>query len=89
MKLKKDFTIYNIADEWMLIPTGEQIATFGGTVVLNEVAAFLVKEIKDDDKTIDQLMEALLNEYDVDATTARNDISEALETLKQSGVLED
>ena len=89
MKLKKDFVIYNMADDYMLIPTGEQIAAFSGTIVLNEVSAFIIKQMEKESKTVDQLVEAILAEYDVDAATARADVEKVVETLKNSGVIED
>lgn len=89
MKLKNGFTIYNMADEYMLIPVGEEMATFGGTVILNEVSAFLLNQMKDEHKTSGQLVEALLAEYEVDEETAKKDVAEAIESLKQAGVLED
>ena len=41
MKLESGFEIVNIADDYMLVPVGDQMEQFNGTVVLNDVSAFL------------------------------------------------
>lgn len=89
MKLKKNFVVYNMADEYMLIPTGEQMSSFGGAVILNEVSAFLIGQMKDEHKDERELVEALLSEYEVDEDTAIKDVAAAVASMKESGVLED
>ena len=89
MKLKKDFTIYNMADEYMLIPTGDQMGSFGGTVVLNDVSAFILEQMKEEHKTEAQLLAALTGAYDVDEATAKADLVGVLKTLKGYGVIEE
>ena len=89
MKLKKDFVVYNMADEYMLIPTGDQMASFGGTVVLNDVSAFILEQMKEEHKTEDQLAVTLIETYDVDEATAKMDLTDVLKTLKGYGVIEE
>ena len=89
MKLKKDFVIYNMDDDYMLIPTGDQMGTFGGTVVLNEVSAFILNQMKEAHKTEAQLTEAILAEYEVAPEVAARDVAGAVQTFKEMGVIED
>ena len=86
MKLKPDFQIVQMADDYMLVPTGDQIESFNGTVILNEVSAFLLDQLKEDLEKED-LVERLVMEFDVDPATAREDVDAAVEKMKQVGIL--
>ena len=86
MKLKPDFQIVQMANDYMLVPTGDQIDSFNGTVILNEVSAFLLNQLKEDLEKED-LVERLVREFDVESATAREDVDVAVEKLKQIGIL--
>ena len=86
MKLKPDFQIVQMANDYMLVPTGDQIDSFNGTVILNEVSAFLLDQLKEELEKED-LVERLVMEFDVDYATAREDVDNAVEKMKQIGIL--
>ena len=86
MKLKPDFQIVQMANDYMLVPTGDQIDSFNGTVILNEVSAFLLNQLKEDLEKED-LVERLVKEFDVESATAREDVDVAVEKMKQIGIL--
>ena len=86
MKLKPDFQIVQMANDYMLVPTGDQIDSFNGTVILNEVSAFMLNQLKEDLEKED-LVERLVMEFDVDSATAREDVDVAVEKMKQIGIL--
>ena len=86
MKLKPDFQIVQMANDYMLVPTGDQIDSFNGTVILNEVSAFMLNQLKEDLEKED-LVERLVREFNVESATAREDVDVAVEKLKQIGIL--
>ena len=86
MKLKPDFQIVQMVNDYMLVPTGDQIDSFNGTVILNEVSAFLLNQLKEDLEKED-LVERLVMEFDVESATAREDVEAAVEKMKQIGIL--
>ena len=86
MKLKPDFQIVQMANDYMLVPTGDQIDSFNGTVILNEVSAFMLNQLKEDLEKED-LVERLVKEFDVESATAREDVDVAVEKMKQIGIL--
>lgn len=88
MKLKKNFEIIEIAGDYMAIPTGEKMAQYGGSVVLNEVSAFLLKAMKNP-VTEEELVELLLNEYEVDRETAVADLQNILHTFENLELIEE
>ena len=87
MKIKEGFVLRNVVDEFIVMPTGDNIAKFEGAVVLNEVSAFIFKQLENPVSRED-LLAAMLNEYDVDEATAAADLDALLEKLADMGVLE-
>ena len=73
MKIKNGFILRNVVDEFIVMPTGDNIAKFDGAVVLNEVSAFVFKQLENAVSRED-LLEALLAEYEVDRETAHKDL---------------
>lgn len=88
MKLAPDFEIVHFADEYILTPLGAQMDRFNGTVVLNEVSAFLMEKMKTD-VTKEELVRLLTEEYEVDPDTAQADVEKAIEEMKKIGVIYD
>ena len=87
MKIKEGFVLRNVVDEFIVMPTGDNIARFEGAVVLNEVSAFIFKQLENP-VSRDDLLTAMLNEYDVDEATAAADLDALLEKFAEMGVLE-
>ena len=87
MKIKQGFVLRNVVDEFIVMPTGDNIAKFEGAVVLNEVSAFIFKQLENPVSRED-LLAAMLGEYDVDEATAAADLDALLEKLADMGVLE-
>ena len=87
MKLKQGFEIMEIAGDYMVIPTGSNMASFGGSMVVNEVSAFLLEAMKNDISE-EELLEKMLNEYAVDRDTAARDLAEVLHTFEDLGLIE-
>ena len=87
MKIKKGFVLRNVMDEYIVMPTGDNIAKFDGSVVLNEVSAFIYK-LLENPVCRDDLLTAVLNEYNVDESTASTDLDALLNKLAEMGVLE-
>lgn len=86
MKRKRTFEIVQIAGDYLLIPT-EDRASFGGTVVLNEVAAYLLRAM-DTDISQEQLLERMLDTYAVERDTAARDLDRIVQTFQTMGLIE-
>lgn len=87
MKIKNGFVLRNVVDEFIVMPTGNNIAKFDGAVVLNEVSAFVFKQLQNAVSRED-LLEAMLAEYDVARETAEKDLDALLESFVQMGLLD-
>ena len=87
MKIKEGFVLRNVVDEFIVMPTGDNIAKFDGAVVLNEVSAFVFEQLKHA-VSRDDLLAAILNEYEVDEATAAADLDVLLKNFEEMGILE-
>ena len=87
MKIKEGFVLRNVMDEFIVMPTGDNIAKFDGAVVLNEVSAFIYKLLEAPVSREDLLI-AVLKEYDVEEATASADLDALLNKFDDMGILE-
>lgn len=88
MKARSGFILRNLAGEYVLTPAGEQIKTFDGVAVMNGLAAFLWERLEKD-VSRQELLAAVLAEYDVDAETCARDLDALLKRMLEMGVIEE
>ena len=72
----------------MLMPAGENIGKFRGSVLMNELSAFVWKKLQVS-MTREELLAEVLAEYDVDETTAAADIDALLKDFAQMNLIEE
>lgn len=80
MKLNDKFLVREIIDENILIPVGEGVIEFKGLANLTPVGAFICTCLQTD-ITFSDLIEQILDEYEVDEAEARTDAIEFLDSL--------
>ena len=88
MKMLPGFEIISIAEEYIVVPVGENTRRLRGIVVLNEAAAILLEKMKKD-VSIEELVLYLMDHYIVDKNKAYKDIEEMLDTLESIGIVGD
>ena len=87
MKIKEGFLLKNVADSFVIVPTGANIVDFSAMITLNETGAFLWENLKND-VTEEELVRALMAEYEVDEKTASEDVAEFVAALTDKKVIE-
>jgi len=87
MKIKDGYILRNIADEWIIVPIGDKIHDFNGLMTVNETGACLWK-ILQNDCTKEDLLSGIMNEYEVDIDTVKEDVDAFIDTLTEGGVLD-
>ena len=87
MKVSKEFILREIAGEYILVPTGASAAKINGLITMNELGCFIFKTLQEE-KTMEQLVDAIVAEYAVDRDTAQKDALEFLQQLREIGGLE-
>ena len=86
MKIKDGFVLRNVADATIVVPTGAASIDFNGMITLNETGAFLW-HLLESETTEEEILEAMLKEYDVDASTAKAGIARFVAKLDKEGLL--
>ena len=87
MKIKEGYLLREVAGSNIVVPFGEGELNFSGVITLNDVGAFFWQKL-DKGCTKEELLKALLTEYEIDEKTASNDIDEFVGKLKEAGLLE-
>ena len=87
MRISKDFIMREIAGDRVIVPTGSAVMNFNGLIMVNEVGAFLWEKLQEE-TNLELLTKNVLEEYEVDENTARNDIEEFISKLQEGGILQ-
>lgn len=88
MKIKKDFLLREVPGMNVVMPTGENVRTFEGAVILNETAVVIYKELQNGADRA-SLIAALQREYAVDDSTAGADVDATIDSFREAGILDD
>lgn len=88
MKLRYDFQFKRIGSTYVGAIAQQNAHLFSGVIQLNEVGYFIVSCLRDDTGR-EQIVDALLAEYDVDRQTAMECVDDVIDYLRQEGVLSD
>lgn len=87
MKVKSGYLLREIAGTHVIVPIGERVIEFKGMMTPNDTGAFIWSRLASD-ITYDQLLSAILDEYEVDRMTAKADLDEFLQEACRIGVIE-
>lgn len=88
MHFKPNFELRDICGERVLIANGIENIDFGALVHLNATAADIYTHFVGQEFSTKEVVEYITNEYDVEFTTAVNDVNRLFEELSRNGILE-
>ena len=88
MKIKAGYTIRSIADQVIVVPTGKEALNFNGIITLNQSGKLLFEAMQNN-VSKDELVNVLIDHYDVNEDTALRDIDNFIKLLEEKNVLED
>ena len=88
MKIKSGFVIQQVGSSYLAVATGERASEFRALVRLNGTGAFLWNLLAESEKTEEELLAAVLDEYDVTEELALRDIRAFHKTLLDTGILD-
>lgn len=86
MIIKKELLKRDIAGEIILVPVGKAVLDSNGLFALNELGGFLW-DLLPQARSEDELLHAVLQEYEVGEEEARRDIREFLDTLRRMDII--
>ncbi|NLO40945.1 MAG: PqqD family protein [Ruminiclostridium sp.] len=87
MKIKDGFMIKEIAGIWVVVPIGAKAMEFMSIASLTETGA-LIWNLIEKGATKDEIIQAILSEYNVDEATARADFEAFIKKAVDHGFLE-
>ena len=86
MVIKKELIKREIAGDTILVPVGSGVYDSNGLFALNELGAFIWDLLPAADGEED-ILKAILEEYEVSREQAQGDLQEFLDKLKQLNIL--
>lgn len=86
MKIKDTYVLRSIADEHIVVPTGQEGINFNGVLTLNASGKLLFETLQKG-ATIDDLKAVLLATYEVDETTAQKDVEKFIKKLDSKDII--
>ena len=87
MKTKSGFLLRELAGQWVVVPIGSNMVEFANILILSESGALLWKKISTGAEE-EELVREILDTYDIDEETARDDVKEFIATVEKHGLLE-
>ncbi len=88
MKVKSDFVLKDVAGQSIVAPAGDAAITFNAMITLNGSGAFLWRTLEGG-ASEEELVSALLAEYEVSEETARIDVKKFIEKMREANLLDD
>ena len=87
MKLKEGFVLRKVADTYVVVAVGAEAKKHNVMITLNETGALLWKKLSEGAEN-DDLVNAILDEYDIDRETAQKDVTRFLDKIQSEGLLD-
>ena len=87
MKIKDGFIKKNVGGVDVVVAVGEASVNFNAMITLNGTGAFLWS-LLEKDTTEKELLDAMLEKYDIDEQTAKKDIAAFLAKARSAGLIE-
>ena len=86
MRIKEGFILRRICGECVVVGEGLAQVNFNKMLSLNETAAYLWESVMGKDFTQEDLVQLLLDKYEVAPETARADVAALVKTWLEQGV---
>ena len=86
MQIKKDFTIQKVGSSFVAVAVGESSKNFHGMIRLNETGAFLWNLMAEKNCSENDLVDAILAEYEVDRETVVADVRRIVTELAENNI---
>ena len=88
MKLKKDYVLRQVAQNWIVMPLAEETLNLSGLLKLNDSGAMLWN-VLEKNCSVDALTDALMSEYEISEEQAKADAEAFFDKLLQIGCMEE
>ena len=86
MEIKDNYMLRKVADTFVVVPVGDAVSEFNGMINLNEVGAFLWRQLESE-TTFDAVLKNVLSEYEVDESVAKTDLERFIKELEEANLI--
>ena len=87
MKIRDGFVVREIAGQCVVIALGTASKNFNGMIKLNSTGKFIWEKLSSGAE-LESIVSDMMDEYDIDADTARRDAIAFVEKLQGANILE-
>nr|MBQ8890147.1 PqqD family protein [Clostridia bacterium] len=87
MQLKNGFVLESVGGAYLAVAVGEEAVMANALIRMNATGAFIWRLLSEGDYTEEQLVEAMLGEYDVPRELAERDIRAFIAKITEAGLL--
>ena len=88
MKLQGEFVVRQVMDQIVAIPVGQTALRLNGMILLNDVSN-VIWDCLEQKTTLDSIVNAVTNAFDVSADEAQTDILDFCDRLRKLQLLEE
>lgn len=86
MKIKEGYILKDVANQYVVVPIGNEAINFNGMLRLNKTAKLLFEALNED-KEIEDLVLLLQKHYDINNEDALRDVKDFLTVLESKNIL--
>lgn len=87
MRIKDDFELVTVSGQSVVV-SKKRDSKQENTIVLNETAIFLWNLLKQRDVTKTEMLNAVIDNFDISTVLALGDIDVFVRTMKENGIIE-
>ena len=89
MRIKEGSTLKNIHGQNFIVYTGTDLTDFTRSISLSATSSFLWQKLSEGEKSKEELLNLLLENFDISTVLALNDIDVFVKTLKENEIIEE
>ena len=89
MKLKDNLSVRKLGNEYIMISENGSTLDYTRVISLNETAAYLIMKVEGSEFTKDELVNNLVEKYNIDIKKAEKDVQKLLDKLKKEGLIDE
>ncbi len=89
MKAKEGFNLRTVCGEQIIVAEGKENIDFSNIISMNETSAYLWETIKGKEFSQEELVDLLLEQYEVDKDIASKDVEALVKQWKDAGIIDD
>ncbi len=88
LKIRSGFELVNRSGQWVVVSKNVDSLKLDNVITLNESAVFLWNLLKEKDVTKAEMLNALINNFDISTVLALGDIDVFVRTMKENEIIE-